>query len=192
MSLLALAFYKAVEVMVPERYKRAIFRISLGLADIHEKDDHEDFQGHNRNDNSFAFFFPAIPSFRLFSISNSPCVCVQACQPKGVPGVWLKFDCGRASQNPVVRLLIDHVTFALKVVDAARNALVIVVLLFGQRVRARAGERFSAGSNATELKSRMHGRAGRRMKVPRYRYVDAMNSRSYDHLCFVFCSTGVR
>ena len=86
MSLLALVFHKAAEMMVPERYKRDIVRISLALVDIHEKDDHEDFQGHNRNDNLLAFFFPAIPSFHLFSFSSFP-VCVRTCQPKVIPSI---------------------------------------------------------------------------------------------------------
>lgn len=45
---LPLIFCKAAEVVVPGRYKRAIFLASLAFADIHdihEKDDHEHFQG---------------------------------------------------------------------------------------------------------------------------------------------------
>ena len=37
----------------------------------------------------------------------------------------------------MVRPPIDHVTCALKVVDAARDALAMVILLFGQRVRTK-------------------------------------------------------
>ena len=90
-SLLALVFSKFVEMMIPERYciKESFFTPTpLALTDIyniHEKDDHEHSQGHDPNDNLFAFLSSTIPSFRLFSFSNSP-VFVRACKPK-VPGV---------------------------------------------------------------------------------------------------------
>ena len=73
----------------------------------------------------------------------------------------------------------------LEVIDAARHALAVVGLLFEQRVRIRAGDRGSAGSNTVWYpKSWMHVRA--RKEDESAGHTDAASSGSSNHLFFFY------